>query len=402
MTAIIKAQFRDRLTRDLAERSLPGIPAYIAVWSVIVFATGFHQSHAFVAYAAWLGFLLVSTLRLVYQFTYRGLYQYSPGLNYSLFLVSIMAPAGLWSGLFVYSIVGPNTDGIRLVMVMATAGLCSGAMTSFAPDRQIAVSYLMVLMLPACISVIGFNREEMPLFYLVMVYIGFILLQLARGNREYWSALENEAALAEKTRQLEDISKIDALTRIFNRRHFNQVFHKEWKRGSRSKRTLTLIMVDIDHFKHINDTFGHLAGDDYLKSVAETLKTTFQRCTDVSARYGGEEFAVLLPETAPVDALALAESLRQKIADLRVKSGRAVLQTTVSLGIAGCIPDHQIPPEHLISLADKALYQAKSGGRNQVRCGETTAFVANEQHKGGAGQVLPAFRNVAPVSTAGK
>lgn len=101
----------------------------------------------------------------------------------------------------------------------------------------------------------------------MITYIGFTLLQLSRGSREYWSALENEAALAEKTRQLEDISKIDGLTRIYNCRHFSQILDLEWKRGSRENRLLTLIMLDIDHFKHINDTFGHLAGDTGEESV---------------------------------------------------------------------------------------------------------------------------------------
>ena len=368
MTANLKAQFRERVICDLAERSIPGIPAYIAVWSVIVFATGFHHSHAAVAYPAWIGFLLVSALRLAYQSTYRRLDRFSAALNYGLFLTTILIPVGLWSALFVYCIVGTGTEKIRLLMVMATAGLCSGAMTSFAPDRKIAVTYLMVIILPACFCIIFFNREEMPLFYLMLTYIGFTLLQLSRGSREYWHALENEAALAEKTRQLEDISKIDGLTAIYNRRHFNQVLNLEWKRGSRENRILTLIMLDIDHFKHINDTYGHLAGDDYLKSVASILKGSFKRCTDVIARYGGEEFAILLPATPMNDAATLAESLRHTIAAHHVKSGKIHLQATVSIGLATCIPDHKTPPEHLISLADQALYHAKNAGRNQVRC----------------------------------
>lgn len=372
MTPILKAQFRERLMRDLSERSIPGIPAYIAAWSVIVFATGFHHTHATVAYPAWIGFLLVSALRLIYQVTYQRLYRFSVALNYGLFLITVLIPVGLWSALFIYCIVGPNTDDIRILMVMATAGLCSGAMTSFAPDRKIAIAYLMLIILPASVSIIVFNREEMPLFYLMITYIGFTLLQLSRGSREYWSALENEAALAEKTRQLEDISKIDGLTGIYNRRHFNQILDLEWKRGSRENRVLTLIMLDIDHFKHINDTFGHLAGDDYLKSVAAILKGSFKRCTDVIARYGGEEFTILLPATPLADATALAESLRQNIARHRTRSGKIDLQATVSLGLASCIPDHKTPPENLISLADKALYQAKTAGRNQVRYDDQT------------------------------
>ena len=375
--------------RDLAERSLPGIPAYIALWSVIVFATGFHHTHTALTYAAWMGFLIVSTLRLIYQFTYQRLYRRSPALNSALFVISILTPAGLWGSLFVYCITGPNTDHIRLLMVMATTGLCSGAMTSFAPDRRIAVSYLMLVMLPAGITIVVFNRPEMPLFYLIAAYIVFTILQLLRGSREYWSALENEAALAKKTRQLEDISKIDALTGIYNRRHFNHILELEWKRGSREKRLLTLIMLDIDHFKHINDTCGHLAGDDYLKGVAAILKGSFKRCTDVIARYGGEEFAILLPATPLADAIVLAEHLRKAIASNAVKSGKITLEATVSLGIAGCIPDHRTPPEHLISLADKALYIAKTGGRNQVRWNDQSSPPPNAPSGGTKKESVP-------------
>jgi len=377
MTPELKVQFRERLTRDLVERSIPGIPAYIAGWSVIVFATGFHQTHTAIAYPAWIGFLAVSSLRMIYQFVHQPLYRFSPAVNAGGFLLSILIPAGLWGGLFAYCIVGPETDAIRLLMVMATAGLCSGAMTSFAPDRKIAISYLAMMILPACFSIIALNREFMPLFYLLLIYIGFTLMQLSRGRREYWKALANESALAEKTRQLEDISKIDALTGIYNRRHFNKILEIEWKRGSRENRLLTLIMMDIDHFKHINDTYGHLAGDDYLKGIAATLKKSFKRCSDVIARYGGEELAVLLPGTPLEDAAAMAENLRQIIASQTVKSGRVRLKATVSLGLASVTPDFQIPPEHLISLADKALYTAKNKGRNQVQCADVPLPPAN-------------------------
>lgn len=367
MTPELKVQFRERLIQDLAERSIPGIPAYIALWSVIAFATGFHHSHPAVAYPAWIGFLVVSSLRLVYQFLYKDLYRFSPKLGDGLFLTSVLIPAGLWGGLFTYCIAGPETAAIRPLMVMATAGLCSGAMSSFAPDRKIAISYLAAIILPACFSIIVFDRQLMPLFYLMLVFIGFTLLQLSRGHREYWTALGNEAALAEKTRLLEDISKIDALTGIYNRRHFNQILEIEWKRGSRENRLLTLIMMDIDHFKHINDTYGHLAGDDYLKGLAAILKRSFKRCNDVIARYGGEELAVLLPGTPLEDAAVMAENLRQTIASQTVSCGRIRLKATVSLGLASMAPDFRIPPEHLISLADKALYTAKNKGRNQVQ-----------------------------------
>ncbi len=361
MTSALKAQFQERLARDLAERSIPGIPAYISLWSIIIFVTDFHQAHSKVAYAAWSGLLLLSLLRLLYQLTYRRLYGYSPLLNYTLLMALVMVPAGLWGGLFTFCIMGQTADEIQLLMVIATAGLCAGAMMSFSPDQKLAISFLLVVFMPTCSGIVLFNRELTALLLMFVTYMGFNVLLLQRAHREYWNALQNEADLAAKSRQLEETTKIDALTGIYNRRHFNENLDLEWKRGSRENRFLALIMMDIDHFKHINDTYGHLAGDDCLKMVAAITKTSFKRCTDVIARYGGEEFAILLPATPLQDAANLAESLRQKIEAHRFKCDNINLNITVSLGLAGCIPVHQSPPEGL----DCALRLSRDTGRRR-------------------------------------
>jgi len=373
MTPETKAQFRARLSQDLAERSIPGIPVYVAVWSIIIFATDFHRTRPDIAFPFWLAFLFCGTVRLTYQFTHRRLFQFSPTLNSILFAATVILPAALWSGLFAYYIVQPEDATMRLLMVIVTAGLCSGGVTSYAPHQPLAFGYMMIIIIPACVGLYVSRPDDAALFYLLITYMGFSALLLQRGNREYWVALANEAALAEKSRQLESISKTDALTGVFNRRHFNQILDLEWKRGSRENRRLTLIMLDIDHFKCINDTFGHLAGDDYLRSIAGILQSSFKRCTDVIARYGGEEFAILLPGTPLDDAAILAESLRQEIAAHRLKSGKAILKATVSLGIAESTPDHRTPADELVGQADRALYKAKAGGRNQARLADHPA-----------------------------
>jgi diguanylate cyclase (GGDEF)-like protein len=374
MTRHLKAQFRERLFRDLVERSIPGIPVYVAIWSIIVFATGFHQQKPSIAYPAWLAFLFCGVLRLAYQFLHQRLCFISPALNGTLFAAIVLMPAVLWSSLLTHFIVLPDQATVKLLMVIATAGLCSGGMNSYAPHRLLAVGYMLIVLLPACCRLALSYSEHTALLYLMVAYTLFTLLLLLRGHQEYWAALSNEAALAEKSRQLENLAKTDALTGVFNRRHFNHFLELEWKRGSREKRLLTLIMIDIDHFKQINDTFGHPAGDDYLQSIAGILRTSFKRCTDVIARYGGEEFAILLPGTPVEDAAILAESLRQEIAAHRLRSGKAILKATVSLGVAGGVPDYRTSAEELVSQADKALYQAKTAGRNRVRlAGHTDA-----------------------------
>ena len=373
MTHGLKAQFRERLSRDLVERSIPGIPVYVAIWSIVVFATGFHLQQPTIAYPAWLALLFCGILRLVYQFVHQALYRVNPALNRTLFTAIVLMPAALWSGLLTYFIVLPDNATIKLLMVIATAGLCSGGMNAYAPHRLLAVGYMLIILLPACFRLALVIPEDTALLYLMIVYTGFTLLLLLRGHQEYWAALSNEAALAEKSRQLENLAQTDALTGLSNRRHFNHILGLEWQRGSRESRLLTVIMMDIDHFKHINDTFGHMAGDQYLKSIAGILHSSFKRCTDVIARYGGEEFVILLPGTPVRDAAILAESIRQEIAAHRLKSGQAILKATVSLGVAGGVPDHLTPAEALVGWADQALYKAKTGGRNQVQLADAFA-----------------------------
>ena len=160
------------------------------------------------------------------------------------------------------------------------------------------------------------------------------------------------------------LSTQDALTSLSNRRHFDAVSHAEWARFQRYGRPLSLLILDIDHFKAINDQFGHPAGDFILKSVGQSCQAT-QRVTDVVARIGGEEFAILLPETDESSAVIVAERLRNQIASVVHNLGEKHVQVTASIGVAGgtlSMPSF----ETLHKRADEALYCAKAAGRNRV------------------------------------
>jgi diguanylate cyclase (GGDEF)-like protein len=128
----------------------------------------------------------------------------------------------------------------------------------------------------------------------------------------------------------------------------------------RNGSAVSLLLLDIDHFKRFNDTAGHQAGDDCLRHVAQALREMLQRATDLVARYGGEEFAILLPETDETHARALAETIRERIA------GSGLV--TVSIGVIAMVPARDLAPEHLVKRADDALYEAKRLGRNRVVC----------------------------------
>jgi diguanylate cyclase (GGDEF)-like protein len=184
-----------------------------------------------------------------------------------------------------------------------------------------------------------------------------------------------ETELIEVTRQLkaanerlQNLSFLDGLTRIANRRHFDQELLKESRRAKREKTPLSLIMLDIDYFKAFNDTYGHLKGDDCLKMVASTLKKTLKRPGDFPARYGGEEFAVVLPNTTDVGAAIIAEELRASIerAGIAHINSLCADYVTVSLGVVTRFSEQAETPDDLILAADRALYRSKHEGRNRV------------------------------------
>lgn len=161
---------------------------------------------------------------------------------------------------------------------------------------------------------------------------------------------------------------IDGLTQVANRRHFDLVLAKEWRRLAREQAPLSLILCDVDCFKLYNDTYGHQAGDRCLQQIAQVMQETTHRSADLVARYGGEEFAVVLPHTNLAGAIRLATLLRAQIHQLNLPHCRSAVRdiVTVSLGVACTVPQSSIPIETLITLADKALYQAKANGRDQV------------------------------------
>lgn len=161
--------------------------------------------------------------------------------------------------------------------------------------------------------------------------------------------------------RLEELATTDALTGLRNRRKFDTAIDLEWRRAIRQSRPMALLLIDADHFKIFNDTFGHQPGDQALMAIAGCIKSAASRAGDCAARYGGEEFAVLLPGVSAQDALAVAEKIRLRVEQL--PDLPAVL--TVSIGIASVIPITTMEWTDLVEAADKALYAAKAAGRNQ-------------------------------------
>jgi diguanylate cyclase (GGDEF)-like protein len=173
--------------------------------------------------------------------------------------------------------------------------------------------------------------------------------------------------LVEANIKLTHLAEFDGLTGLPNRRQLDQKLQDELSRCSRTGSPLSVILLDIDHFKRCNDTYGHLNGDECLKSLGKILMAEVRRPGDLVARYGGEEFCVVLPETPLAGSLAIAEQLRQAVAALAIATERGSVRLTVSLGVASAIPQPGSVAADLLKQADAALYRAKAEGRNAVR-----------------------------------
>ncbi len=167
---------------------------------------------------------------------------------------------------------------------------------------------------------------------------------------------------------LRNLVFLDGLTGVFNRRYFDQQLGTEWARSSRHNTPLTVIMLDVDHFKRFNDRYGHLAGDDCLRTIAQTLKICLKRPADVVARYGGEEFACILPDTGFDDAMAMARDMEHRVRALKIPHEHSPFDgaVTISVGLATRPQGTAGDALGLIGLADAQLYAAKQNGRAQV------------------------------------
>jgi diguanylate cyclase (GGDEF)-like protein len=192
-----------------------------------------------------------------------------------------------------------------------------------------------------------------------------VLLQRVRRLLHQFLLVEQlEAANLE----LQRLANSDGLTHVANRRRFDKYFDEEWRRHSRTLLPLSLILCDLDFFKIYNDTYGHQAGDECLKLVANLLSGNVKRSGDLVARYGGEEFVILLPNTIGESAFELAERIRENLKQLQIPhTGSKVNEyVTLSLGVASTSPNWEQSKSLLLANADKALYQAKTAGRDRT------------------------------------
>ena len=276
--------------------------------------------------------------------------------------------------------VADDGDPSGLIRMVFVAALCIFVLLiDLATSGAIGIAQLYAA---ALLPLYGVRRRYVfaGFWLFAVVLIGGASVRLGRADHDALAARAVSIALVSllavclgkisgRERELLRLALVDPLTGAFNRRSFFEFAGKEEARARRGGNQFAVLMIDIDHFKRINDTYGHPAGDSVIKSLADICARTL-RPSDVIARYGGEEFVVNLPDTDHRQASLVAERLRYVVADARVPSEQGPIAFTVSVGVATC--SDETPLDAAIAEADKALYRAKKNGRNRVEVSMAT------------------------------
>lgn len=188
-------------------------------------------------------------------------------------------------------------------------------------------------------------------------------LQVRQRTRDLSNLL---GQLEDENKTLAELSINDALTKVRNRRFFNDIYPQMWNDAIEERTPISVIMLDIDHFKRVNDDYGHLDGDNCLITLASIIRATINSSTGVVCRYGGEEFVIILPNTTPEQACVVAERIRKTIESTVITNGESTFKVTSSFGVSGLVPTVGMMPDILIAQSDAALYTSKHNGRNRV------------------------------------
>ena len=354
-----------RIDMDLRARSLNGAVLYLFFLPLMFFAVDFYNQQPQLAMYFTIAMTGVSFLRLVLWFKGIRVYDFSPNLWRALFTLFSLSHAGILSYFFTLSLFDERFASLQPFALLVLGGIASAGVIAFTPRILLSLSYLYVLVLPI-MTVSFYSQSDKALVLMMIVFILFITSLAVTSFKDYTRSFDIEITLDEQKKVLEDINKIDGLTKVHNRSHFNDEFGQRWLRAIRHNISEAIILIDIDHFKKFNDNYGHLCGDACLIHVASVVSGIVGRSSDLFARFGGEEFVVLLADCPQDSALAIAERIRLAIQSTPLEYDNRVLSVTASLGVAHMLPRLTTEKEVLLIAADNAMYIAKEQGRNRV------------------------------------
>jgi diguanylate cyclase (GGDEF)-like protein len=360
---------RGQVVADTYQRSKLAGFLYLFGWAVVALLGRVHDFAPGATFGIGLAFLALAMFRL----RMRPPAEPDPDANrrwlrhYAWVLP--LAPA-LWSTVQVWALLDPRFDGsTRLVALIATIGYATVFANLYSTLRTLAGVGVALLFLPMLV-VLWADPVHRALAIAMSFYLLYLVGALLRSHAEYRRRLDLDLALREQRDLFQQLSRTDPLTGVFNRRHFSAKLDEAAMFAAAGGPAFSLLILDIDHFKRVNDQHGHAVGDACLVAVADRLQRAFPAPANLLARLGGEEFGVLIPGDAAV-AAAVAETFRFDLAQRPLECEGRRLEVTASIGIGAFEPSRHHDGDGLYRAVDLALYAAKSQGRNRVQPART-------------------------------
>jgi diguanylate cyclase (GGDEF)-like protein len=282
----------------------------------------------------------------------------------------LLANAALWGVAVAWLLMTTPNESARTVAAISSYAFATAFAHNFPMRLRAAFLALGLLYLSTLVALIA-NGSRLELVAVSILYLLYVSLALRRSHAEYLQRLDLEDELREQRDLFEQQSRRDGLTGLANRRRFSGAL-LEWEAQARARGTpLTLLILDLDHFKAVNDDHGHAAGDACLRAFAEQLQRAFPATSELVARLGGEEFGVLLQGSGQDEAVRRAEAFRREFAQRALALETGEVRSSVSIGVAQFDPGRDADGDALYHAADTALYRAKAAGRNAVQVAES-------------------------------
>lgn len=361
---IIRKEWRAH--EDLTSRAKGGIVIYFTTWLLLSYWGGLFSSSPVFFYTNTLIFISIAILRLIHYRRLKSDPKFNTPSMYTWLVSLILISALHWGVITAVIVYYYENPTLYYPLIIILSAFAMGGTAVLSISRIIGFAFPFFVYGP--LFTVGFfqgNEESLMLNALALISLLYIIVASKVSHNDYWSAIHSQEMAEQKARQLKKLSVTDQLTQLKNRMHFEGEYLKEWQRCIRNDKAISVFMIDLDHFKNINDSHGHAAGDECLVKVSAVLQSHFKHNTDLVARYGGEEFVAMMVNADLATIENLAHDINNSIAAIEMKWKETVVPVSCSIGIACIVPSVHSNRDALLMAADNELYRAKENGRNQ-------------------------------------
>jgi diguanylate cyclase (GGDEF)-like protein len=360
-------EYRRQGVIDTADRLASGLFIHAVLWFGLLLVHGYGWRHRSLFVGNALGLILAGCVRWMYHRRLRVLLVRDFDRCVQAFRGLVVAHNLYWGVLCAWLVLSPDAGSLGwLIVICALATAVAGTM-AVALDRFFSVAYPAAILGPVALAALRLGMPEGIAVVGLSLALSIYSSSVSRiVGEDYWGRQYAQFLLRQRAQELSQISITDPLTDLANRRHFQDHLERVWRDARRRQVSLAICIVDLDHFKKINDTHGHPFGDRCLQAAARALRDAIGRPNDLLARYGGEEFVVVLPGIDGQAACRVAGQMLEKVHSTVVERDEHRVELRCSIGVAACVPGRDGHADELLKSADAALYLAKERGRGRV------------------------------------